>query len=154
MEKLKTINTNINNLRIAHKHSNDRSSHFELNEIIKDTKDARAFIFLLDRFDTDKAITRETLEDLIENTYDFNDILIEFIYKKPKSKFNIDNYVTFKNIKMALLGSIFIGVIYGVSQSDKLLTSVLNYVGIEVLNDKAITTSQKTKEVKDNNNVK
>lgn len=150
MNRLKGLNSSINELRIILRNSNERQSAYELNEIIKDTKDARSFIFLLDRFDTDKEITRETIEDLIECTYDFNSLVIEHIDKlhstTKKSNFNIDGILTWKSFKLALAAAILVGVINGVSNSDRLLKSALNYVGIQIVKDEPIEKDDKDDE--------
>lgn len=134
MNKLSEINSNIKDLRIVLKSSNDRQSVYEISEIIKDAKDARAFIFLLDRFDTERELTRETVEELIEHTYDFNKLVIEHISKiQDTDKNSILEKLDIKLIKAVLIVSISLGVVYGVSNSEILLRSVLKYVGIEIV---------------------
>jgi len=141
MDKLKDINTSIDNLRVVLRSSNERATAYELNEIIKDTKDARSFIFLLDRFDTEKEITRETIEDLIECTYDFNGLVIEHIEKLNNCSgvkgvsFDIEKWLTWKHFKAAFFVAVFVGVISGVSHSEKLISSALSYVGIQIIKD-------------------
>lgn len=134
MKNLSDINSSIRDLRIILRNSNERQSAFELSEIIKDTTDARAFIFLLDRFDTDKELTRETIEDLIEHTYNFNGLIIEHIQKiQSKETFDIDRFITFKNLKILLLIALFLGVTWGVANSKTILATVLNQVGIKIV---------------------
>lgn len=151
MKKLIDINSNIKNLRLVLKNSNDRQTAFELNEIISNTKDARAFIFLLDRFDTDKELTRETIEDLIEHTYDFNDLVIEHIAKSEDNVLCIEKFLNWKTFKIVIAGAVFIGVIMGVSKSDKLLKASLEYVGIKVVEIPKKEAEKETAKGKDKN---
>lgn len=76
MEDIKKINQLIINLRESLKDM-ERMSHTEYAEIVNQTSsDKHNIAFLIDRFDTDKEIIREILEDFVDNVYEHNRLVI------------------------------------------------------------------------------
>lgn len=131
MERLKIINNDIKKLKLILRNSNVNSSILELTDILSSTEEARSFIYLLDKIDTDKELTREILEDLIEYTHEFNSqIILHMELENSRKILSFDRWINFSNFKTLVILSVMAGIILGISGSDSLITMILSYFGI------------------------
>lgn len=131
MERLKIINNDIKKLKLILRNSNVNSSILELTDILSSTEEARSFIYLLDKIDTDKELTREILEDLIEYTHEFNSqIILHMELENSRKILSFDRWINFSNFKTLVILSVMSGIILGISGSDSLITMILSYFGI------------------------
>ena len=127
MDILLERNKVIHELRAKVKRSTS-SSLLELSNMLNDSKDSRALVFLIDKINTDKEINKEILEDILDSMYEFNEEII-FLLEKKDLKF--PKIFTFENIKILLLISVLIGVIFGVAGSDAVLLKILALLGVK-----------------------
>ena len=139
MERLKEINENIKNLRVVLK-GKSKSSVIELSKILSDIQDARAFIYLLDKIDTERELTTETLENLIENTHIFNNMVIEqikIISEEKEELSTVDRIFTWNNVKILVIIAVILGLFVSISTNDKLAESILDHYGVKTETNKA-----------------
>ena len=134
MEDLKKLNDNIKDLRIRLRTENINSSSdlISLKDMVKDPEDYMAFVFLLDRFETDKELTRLTLEDLIEFTGNFNSNLLDRISFSTKPNRKHKTYFSMENIKVIAAMCVALGLIVGIARSEYLIEGILSYYGIKI----------------------
>jgi len=124
-EKLKSIHKNI-------KKTFNTSSLLELSDVLNDSQNSRAFIFIMDKITTHNEIVIDLLDDLIIDIYEFNEILIQNLHNshEPEKKgFNLDSIFNFKNLKYLIIIAILIGVTMGVAGSETLITKILTTLG-------------------------
>jgi len=87
---------------------------------------------LLDRFETDKELTRLTLEDLIEFTGNFNSNIIDKISFSTKPNKKHKAYFSIENIKVIAAVCVALGIIVGIARSEYLIEGILSYYGIKI----------------------
>lgn len=134
MKVLKDVNNNIKNLRLALRDSNANTSILEITDILSSTEEARSFIYLLDKIDTERELTREILEELISNTHEFNELIIDdIIVIKNQKLINIDKWINAKNLKVLIIVAVLIGIVMGISESETILLAILKQFGFNII---------------------
>lgn len=143
-EKLTARNAEIKNLKVVLRSSQTSRYHsvIQLDNVLSSTTDRKAFIYLLDMFDTEKELTKELLEDLIDHTVEFNELLIEIIrIDLVKGHEGLSDkllqFFQVKNLKNIIVLAIFIGLVISVSNSEDLSANILKYIGISIVKDES-----------------
>jgi hypothetical protein len=129
-EKLKEKNSTLKDLKIRLK-NNNRYTYIEFEEILNTVQDRKAFIFLMDAYDTEREITREVLESLIEKTMEINSDFID-AFEAGMSSSNIDKLLTLfnvKNIKTLIIFAVVVGVIISVATNENVAIRLIDFAG-------------------------
>ena len=128
MEDLKKYNEKLNEIKIGVKKISTSGSLLEFIDLIEDDTNKRLYIFLLDRIDTDKEITLELIEDVVEYAHSFNHEVIKKFENSGIKK--IKSALTVKNVLLFSVSiGIAIGLIFGISSNDVLIEKILSKVG-------------------------
>jgi len=132
MQDLKEKNNQIKELKLILKQS-PRQTLIQIENILSDVQDKKSFIFLLDAHETEKEITRELLEDLIEKSTELNDEIIEALEKKYSGTISgfINQVFAPENFKSLVIGAIVIGLIISIATNDDISLKILNIIDAE-----------------------
>ena len=132
MQDLKEKNNQIKELKLILKQS-PRQTLIQIENILSDVQDKKSFIFLLDAQETEKEITRELLEDLIEKSTELNDEIIEALEKKYSGTISgfINQVFAPENFKSLVIGAIVIGLIISIATNDDISLKILNIIDAE-----------------------
>jgi type I site-specific restriction endonuclease len=124
VDDLKNKNNQIKELRKKLKQSPQRSI-LELEDILSSVADRKAFILLLDSFETEKSITRDLLESLIDQTYELNYRMIDYMENDFDMSKSFTDLFNTKNIKSILIFAIGAGIIISIVTQDGLAKSII-----------------------------
>lgn len=112
-----------------------RQSYAELEDLLSDVQDRRAIIFLLDAHETEKEITRDILESLIEKTMDINYDIIEKIEniisdhaESPSVITKIDDFFTLDNAKVIVMMIAGIGLVISIATNEKVANKLIDAI--------------------------
>ena len=132
MQDLKEKNNQIKELKLILKQS-PRQTLIQIENILSDVQDKKSFIFLLDAQETEKEITRELLEDLIEKSTELNDEIIEALEKKYSGNISgfINQVFAPANFRSLVIGAIVIGLIISIATNDDISLKILNIIDAE-----------------------
>ena len=132
MKDLKEKNNQIKELKLILKQS-PRQTLIQIENILNDVQDKKSFIFLLDAHETEKEITRELLEDLIEKSTELNDEIIEALEKKYSGTISgfINQVFAPANFRSLVIGAIVIGLIISIATNDDISLKILNIIDAE-----------------------
>ena len=132
MQDLKEKNNQIKELKLILKQS-PRQTLIQIENILSDVQDKKSFIFLLDAQETEKEITRELLEDLIEKSTELNDEIIELLEKKYSGNISgfINQVFAPANFRSLVIGAIVIGLIISIATNDDISLKILNTIDAE-----------------------
>jgi hypothetical protein len=128
IDELKTKNNSIKELRQKIRQSPNRTTILQLDEILSNIKDKKAFILLLDTFETEKEITRELLELLIDHSFEINADMIEYMENGMNLSKFITNFFDTKNIKSIIIIAVALGIVISVSSNDTLAEKFINII--------------------------
>jgi len=132
LKDLKEKNNQIKELKLILKQS-PRQTLIQIENILNDVQDKKSFIFLLDAHETEKEITRELLEDLIEKSTELNDEIIEVLEKKYSGTISgfINQVFAPENFKSLVIGAIVIGLLISIATNDDISLKILNTIDAE-----------------------
>jgi len=132
LKDLKEKNNQIKELKLILKQS-PRQTLIQIENILNDVQDKKSFIFLLDAQETEKEITRELLEDLIEKSTELNDEIIEALEKKYSGNISgfINQVFAPANFRSLVIGAIVIGLIISIATNDDISLKILNIIDAE-----------------------
>lgn len=139
IERIRTKNENFKELKLKLKQST-RQSFIELDNILSNVQDKKAFIFLMDSHSTEKEITREILEGLLENIIEMNSDYIEFIKIVESNKDGssvaeiIYNVFSPKNAKTLIIVAITLGLVLSVAFNENVAIKIIDVVTPSGLN--------------------
>jgi len=138
LNDLKQKNNSIKELRLKLKQTNTRSI-LELEEILASVADRKAFILLLDSFETEKSITRDLLESLIDQTYELNSGMIDYMENEINFSKAFTDIFKIENIKSIVVFAIATGLIIAIITNDELASKIVGAVikTEETSNDKS-----------------
>jgi len=138
LNDLKQKNNSIKELRLKLKQTNTRSI-LELEEILASVADRKAFILLLDSFETEKSITRDLLESLIDQTYELNSGMIDYMENEIDFSKAFTDIFKVENIKSIVVFAIATGLIIAIITNDELASKIVGAVikTEETSNDKS-----------------
>jgi hypothetical protein len=127
-ENIRIRNENFRELKLRLRR-NPRQSLVELDNILSNVQDKKAFVFLMDSYETEKEITRDILEQMLENTIHINSDLIDILDSKNKNiaemfleVFNI------KNIKSLLIAAIVLGLLVSIATNENVAIKIFDIV--------------------------
>jgi ribosomal protein L4 len=127
-ENIRIRNENFRELKLRLRR-NPRQSLVELDNILSNVQDKKAFVFLMDSYETEKEITRDILEQMLENTIHINSDLIDILESKNKNigemfleVFNI------KNIKSLLIAAIVLGLLVSIATNENVAMKIFDIV--------------------------
>lgn len=130
VSEMRTKNESFKELKLKLKHS-PKQTFIEIDNILSSVQDKKAFVFLMDAHETEKEITREILESLIEKTMEFNDDFLDIIEITGKT-FDLKSLVLDlfapKNIKSLLIAAVVIGVLISIATNESVAVRIIDYV--------------------------
>jgi hypothetical protein len=131
MIRLKQKNEQIKELKLIFRQSS-KQTLIQIENILQDVSDKKAFIFLLDAQETEKEITREIIENLIDKTTELNSELIDLIEKKYNSSIsNILNEIfSPQNFKSLLIAAVVFGLLLSISTHGDVSLRILDIFNI------------------------
>jgi hypothetical protein len=128
---LKEKNRNFKDLKLMLKH-NPRQSFIEIDTILSTVQDKKAFIFLMDAYETEKEITRELIEQLLEYQHSMNNDMISFIelLDPTPSVFrqNIISIFDTKNLKPLIIGAIVVGLLFSITFNESVALKIVDMI--------------------------
>jgi hypothetical protein len=98
----------------------------ELEDTLASVADRKAFILLLDSFETEKAITRDLLENLIDQSYEINDSVIYYLENEIDFSKGFTDIFSVKNIKSIVIFAIGAGIVISIVMKDGFGQTLLN----------------------------
>jgi len=130
--KLKEKNESFRTLKLRLKQS-QKFSYIEIDNILSNVQDKKAFVFLMDSHETEKEITREILEGLLENIIELNSEYCEVIEsilgnKKSNAHDMVTNLFQPKNLKSLIIAAVTIGLILAVAFSENVAIKVIDII--------------------------
>ena len=125
IDELKQKNTQFRELNKKLKQTPQRTI-LELEETLASVADRKAFILLLDSFETEKAITRDLLENLIDKSYEINDSVIYYLENEIDFSKGFTDIFSVKNIKSILIFAIGAGIVISIVMKDGFGQTLLN----------------------------
>ena len=132
MKKLKEKNAFIKTLRLRLRQAPGRSSISELDDILSSITDKKAFILLMDAFETEKEITRELLEQLIDHSFEMNEEIIDYLENEINLAKGFADVFAIKNIKSILIFAVALGIILSIASHPQIAAKLLNNSPIPV----------------------
>lgn len=125
---LKAKNENIKELKHKLRQSPARQSILEIDTLLIDVSDRRAFILLLDMYETEKEITRELLEGLIDHSFDINHGIIDRIEHINNSNMvkQLLEFFSIENIKSIILLALAIGLALSIAFNNNVAPKVVD----------------------------
>jgi len=134
MENIKKKNEQFKIIKRQLKERGTKHTLTQLDLVLKESDiNRKAFVFLLDVFDTEREISKELFEDFIDSTYDFNEELIEFL-KDEQSKghqLNIFQYFDTKNLKAIIIMAVSLGIVLGVAANPAIISGIVKSMTVE-----------------------
>lgn len=127
ISSLRQQNDTIKELRRRIKQTNTRSV-LELEEILSSVADRKAFILLLDSFETEKTITRDLLENLIDHTFEMNSEILNYMENEIDFSKTFTDIFSLTNIKSIIIFAIGIGIVISLSVNGELTARALNLI--------------------------
>lgn len=137
MLEIRAKNESIKGLKQILKQS-PKQSLLELDNILSNVQDRKAFIFLLDLHETEKEIARELLEEFIDVTFDINNDIIDKLFELSEVQVAIKNednlvdkffiFFSFKNIKGLLVFSLVMGIVLSITLNNDVAIKLINAV--------------------------
>lgn len=107
-------------------------SFIEMDNIFSNTKDKKAFIYLFDSIETEKEITREILEGLIENIIEINTDYINILETNSTNNLDImkiiNNIFRVENAKGLIILALTLGIFITVINSEPLANKALDVI--------------------------
>jgi hypothetical protein len=127
LSSIKNKNEAFKELKLRLK-NNPRQSLIELDNILSTTKDKKAFVFLMDSYETEKEITREIIESMLENTIAINIDIID-MFEQNSNNFSkiIVKVFAIENLKSLLIAAIVIGLTISISTNENIAIKVIDY---------------------------
>ena len=127
-ENIRIRNENFRELKLRLRR-NPRQSLVELDNILSNVQDKRAFVFLMDAYETEKEITRDIIEEMLENTIHINVDLIEILESQNKSLSDIfADIFSAKNIKSLLIASIVLGLLISIATNETVAIKIFDTI--------------------------
>lgn len=127
-ENIRIRNENFRELKLRLRR-NPRQSLVELDNILSNVQDKRAFVFLMDAYETEKEITRDIIEEMLENTIHINVDLIEILESQNKSISDIfADIFSAKNIKSLLIASIVLGLLISIATNETVAIKIFDTI--------------------------
>lgn len=124
IERIRNKNENFRQLKLKLKQA-PRQSFIEIDNILSNVQDKKAFVFLMDSHETEKEITREILEGMLDTIIDLNTDYADFIKSKEDDVVKAFNP---KNTKAIILASIAIGIVLAIAFNENIATKLINTV--------------------------
>jgi hypothetical protein len=125
IDELKQKNTQFRELNKKLKQTPQRTI-LELEETLASVADRKAFILLLDSFETEKSITRDLLENLIDQSYEINDSVIYYLENEIDFSKGFSDIFSIKNIKSIVIFAIGAGIVISIVMKDGFGQTLLN----------------------------
>jgi hypothetical protein len=125
IDELKQKNSQFKELNKKLKQTPQRTI-LELEETLASVADRKAFILLLDSFETEKSITRDLLENLIDQSYEINDSVIYYLENEIDFSKGFSDIFSIKNIKSILIFAIGAGIVISIVMKDGVGQTLLN----------------------------
>lgn len=127
-ENIRIRNENFRELKLRLRR-NPRQSLVELDNILSNVQDKRAFVFLMDAYETEKEITRDIIEEMLENTIHINVDLIEILASQNKNISDIfADIFSAKNIKSLLIASIVLGLLISIATNETVAIKIFDTI--------------------------
>lgn len=130
VERIKLKNDNFKELKLKLKQS-PKQSFIEIDQILSNVQDKKAFVFLMDSHETEKEITREILESMLENLIELNSEYID-IFKSLNLNDDANNVLHSifqpKNAKALVVAAITIGIILAIAFNESVAIKIIDMV--------------------------
>lgn len=123
--ELKTKNNSIRELQDRIRQSTGRTSRSEVEEMLIAVADRKAFVLLLDMYETEKEITRELLEDFMEHSYEMNNGIFMYMEKRNDLSEVLERIFNVKNIKAIIIASVALGIVFAVATNEVVAKAVV-----------------------------
>jgi hypothetical protein len=106
----------------------NKKTIIQIENILENIEDRKSFIYLLDIHETEKEITREIIENLIDKTVEINSELIDIIEKKYNSDISsiLNEIFSPKNFKSLMIAAVVLGVLFSIATNDIVSLKVLD----------------------------
>lgn len=117
---LKTKNNSIRELQERIRQSTGRTSRLEVEEMLVAVADRKAFVLLLDMYETEKEITRELLEDFMEHSYEMNNGIFMYMERRNDLSEVLERIFNIKNIKAIVIASVALGIVFAISTNESM----------------------------------
>lgn len=125
-EELNIKNASIKDLKLRLKQTSARQSVLEIDSILSNITDKKAFILLLDMYETEKEITRDLLESLIDHSYELNsDIIFHMEYNMGFTK-ELAKFFEFGNFKSVIMLALAIGIILSIIFNPSIIEKIID----------------------------
>lgn len=121
---LKAKNDAIRELQERIRQSTARTSRLEVEEMLVAVADRKAFVLLLDMYETEKEITRELLEDFMEHSYDMNNGIFMYIEQSG----SLSRIFRVENIKAIVIASVALGLVFAIATNESLAGKLIDTV--------------------------
>lgn len=127
MNTLTEKNNQIKDLKKIFRQYNKKTI-IQIENILENIEDRKSFIYLLDIHETEKEITREIIENLIDKTVEINSELIDIIEKKYNSDISsiLNEIFSPKNFKSLMIAAVVLGVLFSIATNDIVSLKVLD----------------------------
>lgn len=127
IESIREKNESFKDLRLRLR-QNSRQSLIELDNILSSVQDKKAFVFLMDAYETEKEITREILEQMLETSLSINADIISVLEGSEKMKISdiFNEIFSGRNAKSLILAAIVIGVLISVASNEELANKLID----------------------------
>ena len=129
MASLREKNDAIKELRNKLKDTASRASTWmELDNALAGVADRKAFILLLDMYETEKELSREFFEELIDKSVDVNNHI--FLYMENNSDVGnmFAKVFSVGNIKSVLIFAVAVGVVIAIATNDAVAPAIVDKV--------------------------
>lgn len=125
MNKLKEKNNSIKALQQKLKQSPGRT-YQDINNILTTVADRNAFILLMDTFETEKEITRDLLECLIDHSYEIHLGMIEYMEDEINLSKGFKDIFSTENLKSIIIFAISVGIVLSIASNEKMAGRVID----------------------------
>ena len=131
VEAIRIKNDAFRELKLRLRH-NQRQSYIEIDNLLSNVQDKKAFIFLMDAYETEKEITREILEHMLDATVSINSEIIHALEEANKMKIDIPGLLSEifnpKNLKALIIAAVIIGILISVSTNENVAIKIVDSV--------------------------
>ena len=131
VEAIRIKNDAFRELKLRLRH-NPRQSYIEIDNLLSNVQDKKAFIFLMDAYETEKEITREILEHMLDATVSINSEIIHALEEANKMKIDIPGLLSEifnpKNLKALIIAAVIIGILISVSTNENVAIKIVDSV--------------------------
>lgn len=124
LKDLRDKNTKIKEIKGKLKQTNAKTSASELDAILSSLVDKKAFLILLDAFETEKEIYRDIFESLIEHSFEINECVIDYLENGIDLSKGVTDLFQFSNIKAVLLIAVSIGIVIAIVSNSELVLKI------------------------------